>query len=224
VLFASLQLACPRSPKGKDKGGDMFDPTPEVRHQFAVERMADLRRSAEASATTGRRRSLVGGLTVLTVAAAVLVALATAAVPAMGAKRPSQPVQANTIVGSWDVVVTIEGQPPFRALATFEEGGTTVESPAASPTLRSAGHGVWARTGSNVFAMTRLFFRFNPATGAYLGTTKVNATVTVSTDRKSFTAVSRSEMRDPTGALVVGGLRSTALGTRMQVERIDNES
>jgi hypothetical protein len=31
-------------------------------------------------------------------------------------------------------------------------------------------------------------------------------------------------MRDPTGALVVGGLRSTAVGARMQVERIGNES
>jgi hypothetical protein len=158
------------------------------------------------------------------VAAAVLVAVASGAVSATAAKRPAQPAQANAIVGSWDVVVTIEGQPPFRALATFNEGGTTVESPAASPSLRSAAHGVWTRTGPNVFAMTRLFFRFNPATGAYLGTSKVNATVTVSTDGKSFTAVSRSEMRDPTGALVVGGLRSTAVGTRMPVERIGNES
>ena len=202
----------------------MFDPTPEVRHQLAVERMADLRRSAEASGTTGRRRSLVGGLTVLTVAAAMLVALATGAVPAMGAKRPAQMAQASAIVGSWDVLVTIEGQPPFRALTTFDEDGTSVESSSHSPSLRSAAYGVWARTGPNVFAMTRLFFRFNPATGEYLGTTKVNATVTVSTDRTSFAAVSRSEMRDPTGALVVGGLRSTAVGTRMQVERIGNAS
>ena len=83
---------------------------------------------------------------------------------------------------------------------------------------------MWSRTGPNVFAMTRLFFRFNPQTGAYLGTTKVNATVTVASDRQSITAVSRSEMRDPAGGLVVGGLRSTAAGTRMQVGRIDDQS
>ena len=158
------------------------------------------------------------------VAALAVLVLATAVVSAQAAKKPEQSAQGSAIVGSWDVVVTIEGQPPFRALATFAADGTTIESPAASPTLRSAGHGVWARTGPNVFSMTRLFFRFNPQTGAYLGTTKVNATVTVASDRQSFTAVSRSEMRDPAGGLVVGGLRSTAAGTRMQVGRIDDQS
>lgn len=195
----------------------MFDRSREV---AAVDR----RRADEPSRARASRARVRSRTTLTVAAAAVLASIMVGAVSATAANRPAQPAQVNAIVGSWDVVVTIEGQPPFRALATFEEGGTTVESPAASPTLRSASHGVWARTGPNVFAMTRLFFRFNPATGAYLGTTKVNATVTVSTDRRSFTAVSRSEMRDPAGALVVGGLRSTAIGTRMQVERIGNGS
>ena len=158
------------------------------------------------------------------VAAMAVLALAIGVVSAGAAQKPGQPAQASAIVGSWDVVVTIEGQPPFRALATFNADGTTVESSAHPPSLRSPAYGVWARTGPNVFSMTRLFFRFNPQTGAYLGTTKVNATVTVASDRQSFTAVSRSEMRDPAGGLVVGGLRSTAAGSRMQVGRIDDES
>ena len=160
-----------------------------------------------------RKRSIVVALAVLMLVIGVV-----------SAPAAQKPAQASAIVGSWDAVVTIEGQPPFRALATFNADGTTVESSSHPPSVRSPAYGVWSRTGPNVFAMTRLFFRFNPATGAYLGTTKVNATVTVSTDRKSFTAVSRSEMRDPAGALVVGGLRSTAVGTRMPVERIGIES
>ena len=160
-----------------------------------------------------RRRSIVAALALLMLVIGVV-----------SAPAAQKPAQAHAIVGSWDAVVTIEGQPPFRALATFNADGTTVESSSHPSSLRSPAYGVWSRTGQNVFAMTRLFFRFNPATGAYLGTTKVNATVTVSADRKSFTAVSRSEMRDPAGALVVGGLRSTAVGTRMHVERITDES
>jgi hypothetical protein len=69
-----------------------------------------------------------------------------------------------------------------------------------------------------------MFFRFTPQTGAYLGTTKLNATVTVASDRKSFTAVSRSEMRDPAGGVVVGGIRSTAVGDRVQVERLGDQA
>jgi hypothetical protein len=105
-------------------------------------------------------------------------------------------------------------------LATFNGDGATVESAAAPPTTRGASHGVWKRIGRDLFSVTRIFFRFNPQTGAFLGTTKVNATVRVASDRETFEAVSVSELRDPAGDLVVGGLRGTATATRMHVETI----
>ena len=98
-----------------------------------------------------------------------------------------------------------------------------MESAAAPPTTRGASHGVWERTGNDLYSVTRVFFRFNPTTGAFLGTTKVNATARVAPDRQTFAAVSISELRDPSGALIVGGLRGTATAVRMEVEEIPDQ-
>jgi hypothetical protein len=126
----------------------------------------------------------------------------------------------RALAGTWDVTLTLPGAPPGRVLATFDADGTTVESAAASPTTRTASHGVWKRIGHDLFSVTRVFFRFNPQTGAYLGTTKVNATVRVAPDGQTFAAVSVSELRDPAGNLVAGGLPATATAVRMAVEEI----
>ena len=50
----------------------------------------------------------------------------------------------------------------------------------------------------------------------------VNASVRVASDGESFEAVSISELRDPAGALIVGGLRGTATATRVYVETIED--
>ena len=103
----------------------------------------------------------------------------------------------------------LPGLPPGRVLATFDGDGGTVESANAAPALRGASHGAWQRIAPNLFAVTRVFFRFNPQTGAYVGTQQVNATVRVAPDGETFTAVSVSELRDPAGNLILGGLRGT---------------
>ncbi len=151
---------------------------------------------------------------------ALLIMVATAAVSASAAKNPPKVSAGYAIVGTWDVALFFPGQPPGRVLATFASDGTTVESPAVPASVRGPSHGVWERIGPYLFSVTRVFFRFNPQTGAFLGTQKVNATMRVAQDGKSFTAVSISEQRDPAGALIVGSLRSTAQGARLEVERI----
>ena len=158
------------------------------------------------------KRSIVAATTLF----ALTVMVATAAVSASATKTSAR----YALVGTWDVALSLPGQPPGRVLATFTRDGGTVESAAAPPTLRGASHGTWERIGPYLFAVTRVFFRFNPQTGAFLGTQKVNATVQVAQDGKTFTAVSVSEQRDPAGALVVGGLLGTAQGARLEVEQI----
>ena len=128
--------------------------------------------------------------------------------------------RADAFVGTWDVTLMLPGAPPGRVLATFNVDGTTVESAAAPPATRGASHGVWKRIGLDLFSVTRVFFRFNPTTGAFLGTTKVNASVLVAKDRETFEAVSISELRDPAGVLIVGGLRGSASAVRVHVEEI----
>lgn len=164
-----------------------------------------------------RRRliTLVSGLTAL-----VVVAAGGALAASQEDDSRGQPF---ALVGTWNVTLSLPGAPPARVLATFNSDGTTVESAAAPPTTRGASHGVWRRVGHDLFAVTRVFFRFNPQTGALLGTTKVNATARVAPDRQTFAAVSISELRDPAGTLIVGGLRGSASAVRMQVEEIPDQ-
>ena len=45
----------------------------------------------------------------------------------------------------------------------------------------------------------------------------------VAPDRRTFAAVSVSELRDAAGNLVLAGLRATATGTRIDVDRIPDQ-
>ncbi len=166
-----------------------------------------------------KKRSVVAAITLF----ALTVIVATGAMSASAAKNDLDHGSAHALVGSWDVTLTLPGLPPGRVLATFTRDGGTVESANAAPALRGASHGTWERIEQDLFAVTRVFFRFNPQTGAYLGTQKVNATVRVAPDGETFTAVSVSELRDPAGNVVLAGLRGTAAGTRIHVEPIPDQ-
>lgn len=172
-----------------------------------------------------RRRSALAAIALAGVTAMVATGAISAASDDPGRGRWDG---ASQLVGTWDVTVTIPNPPPGlppvqKSLATFNEDGTTVESANAPTAARGASHGAWERIGPNLFAMTRVFFRFNPQTGAYLGTQKINATVRVSPDGETFAAVSFSELRDAEGNLVLAGLRATAAAARMHPQRIADQ-
>jgi hypothetical protein len=166
-----------------------------------------------------RKRSVVAAIALF----ALMVMVATGAMSASAAKKPREPAPPPALVGTWDVVLSLPGLPPGRVLATFTRDGGTVESANSPPALRGASHGAWKRIGQNLFAVTRVFFRFSPQTGAYLGTQKVNATVRVDEYGTTFTAVSISEQRDPDGNVVIAGLRGTAFGMRIHAEQIPDQ-
>jgi hypothetical protein len=64
-----------------------------------------------------------------------------------------------------------------------------------------------------------VFFRFDPQTGAYLGTRKVNRTHELAQDGQSFSHVARVTTFDPNGK-VLDTFTARATAVRMQVERI----
>ncbi|MBW4435283.1 MAG: hypothetical protein KME28_27130 [Pelatocladus maniniholoensis HA4357-MV3] len=74
------------------------------------------------------------------------------------------------IIGTWRVAVDVDpnpiGDPPiFYAYATFNEGGTLIESSSYSLEGSRPGHGVWKKTGKNEFkAVVEKFIEFNPIT------------------------------------------------------------
>jgi hypothetical protein len=171
-----------------------------------------------------RTRSIVAAITL----SALTVMVGAGAMSASAAKSYPANGSAHSIVGSWDVTITLVSPPPGvppvqRSFATFNKDGGTVETANVPGGLRGSSHGAWERIRPNLFAVTRVFFRFNPQTGAYLGTQKVNATARVAANGETFSAVSVSELRDPDGNLVLGGLRATAVGRKIHVERIPDQ-
>lgn len=65
-----------------------------------------------------------------------------------------------------------------------------------------------------------VFFRYDPASGAYLGTVKLRREIEVARDGQSFTGVSIGELRDPAGNLLPGSntRRDIEAGQRINVE------
>jgi hypothetical protein len=129
---------------------------------------------------------------------------------------------ANALVGSWDA--TVDRGPAFPSLRTFHtftRDGSMVET-GSDTMFRSPAIGSWEYIGNRTFATTMVLHRFSP-TGEYLGTGKINANRRLSDDGQTYTSVAVLELRDPSGNLIVGGLRSTAIGKRIEVERIPDQ-
>lgn len=131
----------------------------------------------------------------------------------------------NSVEGSWVITVTRVNPPPglpatFKSLMTFAGGGGLTETSSTGTRGRGPAHGVWERITGRLYATTMLLFRFDPVTGVFLGSQKVNRTMQLSEDGQTFKAVSIATQYDPAGNVVLGGLRATEAGERIQLERI----
>jgi hypothetical protein len=130
--------------------------------------------------------------------------------------------------GTWIIDVTRVNPPPggaaaFKSLMTFTRGGGLLETSNTGTALRGPAQGQWDRIDGRLFATSMVFFRFNPQTGVFLGIGKVNRTMRLSQDGQTFVGVSVLELYDPEGNLVLGGLRATEVGERLQITRIPDE-
>jgi hypothetical protein len=129
-----------------------------------------------------------------------------------------------SLTGTWVVTVTPENPPPgvkstFESLMTFSRDGGMLETSNTGTALRGPAHGAWIRTGPRQFATSMSFFRFDPATGAFLGTRQVHRTMKLSHDQMRFTATSVAEQYNPDGTLVLSGLRATETGNLLVVRQ-----
>jgi len=165
------------------------------------------------------KRSVVGAIALIALTAVVT----TGAMPASAGENRKQD-SANQLVGSWEVVV--DRPPPLsdlRSLQTFTRDGSSVENANGGTALRGPSHGAWEHVEGRLYASTIVFFRFNPQTGAYLGTQKINRTLRLSTDGDTFTGIGVSTLFDPAGNVIVSGLRAPEAGVRIRVERIPDQ-
>jgi hypothetical protein len=128
-------------------------------------------------------------------------------------ERRNGPQTKNSIIGTWQVEVTVRfdgpdctsaipvpSQPnPFPGLSTFHAGGTMSETGSRSPpSLRSPGHGVWRHIRNDKFQYRVTFQGFD--VGGLLATNMdIRSDVTLGQDGKSFSAVARFAFSDISG-------------------------
>jgi len=153
-------------------------------------------------------------------AMALIVLTATVAVGASSQAGASNRYTGNTLVGAWTVnVVPPAPRTPVTSLQIYTRDGSVIESGSDGSASRSPAYGTWERIEGGLYANTTVFFRFNPTTGAFIGSLKVSRTISVAPDGQSFAGVARVTVLDPDGN-VLGSFPVTATGQRMQVERI----
>ncbi len=130
----------------------------------------------------------------------------------------------RTIQGVWRTAVTPRNCQTGAAiltlsgLFTFNQGGTMSEygiGPGSSPALRSPGHGVWQREhGWQDYSFAFTYYRYD-ASGVFLGSQKVRATLELGAGGDEFASRSAIEILDANGAVIGTGC-ATAVGTRFE--------
>jgi hypothetical protein len=153
--------------------------------------------------------------------AAVMLVIAAGAAIVPAGTASNRHSSGNTLAGTWIVTVNLPApQPPLVSLQSITDDGSFTEwGDDSSGAARSPMYGSWERVEGRLYAASGTFFRFNPQSGAHIGSLKVNRSIRLSADGQSFTAVARAFVLDLSGN-VLASFPVTATGERMQVERI----
>jgi hypothetical protein len=127
----------------------------------------------------------------------------------------------SKLVGSWMVSVNRDpALPPLKSLQSYTRSHSVIEIGNLGATVRSPSHGAWKRMGNRKYGTTTVFFRFDPASGAYIGTVKLRHELELAPDGQSFAGVGIGELRDANGNLLPG---SNARVDTVTAERINVE-
>jgi ABC-type transport system substrate-binding protein len=156
------------------------------------------------------------------VIAGLLVLAAVVATTGLNSASATSSAEGLQLDGTWMVTVTRINPPPgvaptFKSLLSYARGGVMIETSNTGTTRRGAALGQWERIGNDLFATSMWLFRFDPATGAHLGTQEVDRTVRLSADGDSFTAVAVVQQFDVDGNPVGGQLHATEVGERLAI-------
>lgn len=124
----------------------------------------------------------------------------------------------QSVIGTWRVNVYGGGDFNFVGLETFHQDGSTTELDTSVPSSQqTTGLGVWETTGKNTVAWYEELLEFD-SSGNPIGRTRVNGTVTLSSNGKHFTAVGTWDEIDNNGNVIPGSEDTyTATATRMHV-------
>lgn len=126
-----------------------------------------------------------------------------------------------TIIGSWDVQITIRDCGTgailfgFPAMLTYNQGGTMMESDLGAPVLtRLTGHGVWERQSGREFSAAFRWLNFAPDR-SFAGTNVARSAIHLAPDGKTYTSEDAGSLILPSGAEIPIGC-ATTVATRFQ--------
>jgi hypothetical protein len=132
--------------------------------------------------------------------------------------RAGQTNEEKKLTGNWMGTVTRANPAPGQAptvlsLVTFFEDGNLLQE-GSDPSIRTAGHGTWRRTGHQQFTQSFLNFRFD-ASRAYLGTRVITSNITLSEDGNQYQADTVVQFFDAAGNLLNTGQGGTEVAQRL---------
>ena len=163
------------------------------------------------------KRPVIGTIAVVVLA----VVIAVGAISASAGNNRATHSTGPKLVGSWMASVNRGPTlPPLKSLQTYTKGGGVIEIANGGATVRSTSHGAWKHSGGRTYGSTTVFFRYDPQSGAYIGTLKLRHELELSPDGQSFTGVAVGELRDANGNLLPG---SNTRKDAVTAERINVE-
>ena len=152
------------------------------------------------------------------VALTIVVAAGVAITPAGTASNGH--ASARGLVGTWTQTVNLPAPPRRCGRSRCSTGAApAVETSNEPPGTRSPMFSTWRHMGGRLYAATGVHFIFNPATGGFQGTRKINRTIELAQDGQSYETVARVTTFDPSGN-VVATFSARASAERMQLEPI----
>jgi hypothetical protein len=151
----------------------------------------------------------------------VLTALVAAGAIATSALADTGSESGNQLTGTWNVTVNRPAPlPPLRSVQVFTSSGEMIEMANEWQASRTAQYGVWERIDGRLYAATGIFYRFD-SQGNFVGTTKIDRTIELGQDGKTFQHIARVGIYDASEHLT-SNVVARASGVRMSVERISD--
>ena len=166
---------------------------------------------------------MIGGRGAVGIVVAVLLIVSAGALSASAGTNRSSHSSSAELVGSWLVNVYCgPALPPLKSLQTFTRGHGSVENANGGNAARGPSHGTWKRIGNRTYGSTSVFFRYDPTSGAFIGTLKLRSEREVAPDGQSFSGVAVGELRDAAGNLLPGSntRKDVFTGERINVEPV----
>lgn len=126
-----------------------------------------------------------------------------------GALAQGQDKNGTDLTGTWFITATIPHGVPvcpglvdcvYPALTTATSDGAVLQTAPISNTL--TGHGSWKRIGLRRFAAHTLYFRVDPVTGAFVGTSDTTIDVTVAPGGQTADGFFSAVILDVTGNVI----------------------